>query len=157
MPKIDTYSLDSSITDNDSLLGIDSASGATKRYQMSALKTYVASVADIEGVTAGTGLTGGGTSGTVTLAVAAAQTGITSVVNTSLEIGRDADNRIKFGTDNQIIFEVDGGDNVIFWGPLAKTVIFGLTFATFLTLIIVPATFLISYQLKTKFKRIFKS
>ena len=34
-----------------------------------------------------------------------------------------------------------GGDNVIFWGPLAKTVIFGLTFATFLTLIIVPATF----------------
>ena len=40
--------------------------------------------------------------------------GITSVVNSSLEIGRDADNRIKFGTDNQIIFEVDGGDNVIF-------------------------------------------
>ncbi|MEQ8623583.1 MAG: efflux RND transporter permease subunit [Vicingaceae bacterium] len=31
-----------------------------------------------------------------------------------------------------------GGDNVIFWGPLAWTVIFGLTFATFLTLIIVP-------------------
>ena len=31
-----------------------------------------------------------------------------------MEIGRDADNRIKFGTDNQIIFEVDGGDNVIF-------------------------------------------
>ena len=44
----------------------------------------------------------------------AAQTGITSVVNSSLELGRDADNRIKFGTDNQIIFEVDGGDNVIF-------------------------------------------
>jgi hypothetical protein len=44
----------------------------------------------------------------------AAQTGITSVVNSSLEIGRDTDNRIKFGTDNQIIFEVDGGDNVIF-------------------------------------------
>jgi multidrug efflux pump subunit AcrB len=50
-----------------------------------------------------------------------------------------------------------GGDNVIFWGPLAKTVIFGLTFATFLTLIIVPATFLITYQLKIKFRRIFKS
>jgi hypothetical protein len=46
--------------------------------------------------------------------VDAAQTGITSIVNTGLEIGRDADNRIKFGTDNQIIFEVDGGDNVIF-------------------------------------------
>ncbi len=31
-----------------------------------------------------------------------------------------------------------GGDNVIFWGPIAWTVIFGLTFATFLTLVIVP-------------------
>ena len=68
---------------------------------------------DIEGVTAGTGLSGGGDSGAVTLNVEAAQTGITSVVNSSLEIGRDADNRIKFGTDNQIIFEVSGGDNVI--------------------------------------------
>ena len=51
---------------------------------------------------------------TLDFAIDAAQTGITSVVNSSLEIGRDADNRIKFGTDNQIIFEVDGGDNVIF-------------------------------------------
>ena len=50
----------------------------------------------------------------LTFTVNAAQTDITSVVNTSLEIGRDADNRIKFGTDNQIIFEVSGGDNVIF-------------------------------------------
>lgn len=68
---------------------------------------------DIEGVTAGNGLSGGGTSGTVAINVEAAQTVITSVVNSSLEIGRDADNRIKFGTDNQIIFEVSGGDNVI--------------------------------------------
>ena len=57
-------------------------------------------------ITSGTGIVSGSVSG--------AQTGITSVVNASLEIGRDADNRIKFGTDNQIIFEVDGGDNVIF-------------------------------------------
>ena len=49
-----------------------------------------------------------------------------------------------------------GGDNVIFWGPLAKTVIFGLTFATFLTLIIVPATFLITYQIKLKWKQLFQ-
>ena len=66
-------------------------------------------------ISTGTGLSGGGDiSSTRTLSVDAAQTGITSVVNTGLEIGRDADNRIKFGTDNQIIFEVDGGDNVIF-------------------------------------------
>ncbi|MFT5021793.1 MAG: multidrug efflux pump, partial [Colwellia sp.] len=41
-----------------------------------------------------------------------------------------------------------GGDNVIFWGPLAWTVIFGLIIATFLTLIIVPVLFFISYRLK---------
>ena len=62
----------------------------------------------------------GNISGDVTLAaggaatLAAAQTNITSILNTSLILGRDADNQIKFGTDNQIIFEVDGGDNVIF-------------------------------------------
>ena len=31
-----------------------------------------------------------------------------------------------------------GGDNVMFWGPISWTVIFGLTFATFLTLVIMP-------------------
>ena len=41
-----------------------------------------------------------------------------------------------------------GGDNVIFWGPLAWTVIFGLTFATFLTLFIVPSCFYLVYQIK---------
>ena len=43
-----------------------------------------------------------------------------------------------------------GGDNVIFWGPLAWTVIFGLTFATFLTLIIVPVMNLLIYKLKIR-------
>jgi len=46
-----------------------------------------------------------------------------------------------------------GGDNVIFWGPLAWTVIFGLTFATFLTLVIVPATFSIVYSIKLWYKK----
>lgn len=41
-----------------------------------------------------------------------------------------------------------GGDNVIFWGPLAWTVIFGLTFATFLTLIVVPVLFYLVSLLK---------
>ena len=40
-----------------------------------------------------------------------------------------------------------GGDNVMFWGPMSWTVIFGLTFATFLTLVIVP----VMYYLKTRF------
>ena len=45
-----------------------------------------------------------------------------------------------------------GGDNVIFWGPLAWTVIFGLSFATFLTLVIVPASFYLVYRLKLRIK-----
>ena len=45
-----------------------------------------------------------------------------------------------------------GGDNVIFWGPLAWTVIFGLTFATFLTLVIVPACFFLIYRLKLRIR-----
>ena len=34
-----------------------------------------------------------------------------------------------------------GGDNVVFWGPLAWAVIYGLLIATFLTLIVVPVLF----------------
>lgn len=43
-----------------------------------------------------------------------------------------------------------GGDNVVFWGPLSWTMIFGLSFATFLTLVLVPAMYLISERLKRK-------
>jgi multidrug efflux pump len=49
-----------------------------------------------------------------------------------------------------------GGDNALFWGPLAWTVIFGLTFATFLTLVVVPAMYLIGNRVKLKFKERFK-
>ena len=45
-----------------------------------------------------------------------------------------------------------GGDNVAFWGPLSWTMIFGLTFATFLTLILVPVMYMISENLKIKLK-----
>jgi multidrug efflux pump subunit AcrB len=44
-----------------------------------------------------------------------------------------------------------GGDNAAFWGPMAKTVIYGLTFATFLTLVVVPIMYWLSYQLKFNF------
>ena len=46
-----------------------------------------------------------------------------------------------------------GGDNVMFWGPLSWTIIFGLSFATFLTLIFVPAMYIISYEMKIRLKR----
>src|SRR5690625_4244926 len=43
-----------------------------------------------------------------------------------------------------------GGVNVIFWGPLAWAVIFGLTFATFLTLIIVHLLFYVIERHKVR-------
>jgi len=46
-----------------------------------------------------------------------------------------------------------GGDNVVFWGPLAWTVIFGLFIATFLTLIVVPVLFYLITRFKMWFKR----
>ena len=51
--------------------------------------------------------------------------------------------------DPQIYF---GGDNVIFWGPLAWTVIYGLLVATFLTLIVVPILFFLTTKLKMRIK-----
>ncbi|EAZ79283.1 efflux RND transporter permease subunit [Algoriphagus machipongonensis] len=47
-----------------------------------------------------------------------------------------------------------GGDNAAFWGPMAWTVIFGLTFATFLTLVIVPVMYLLADKLNMRLKRI---
>jgi multidrug efflux pump subunit AcrB len=47
-----------------------------------------------------------------------------------------------------------GGENVAFWGPMSWTIIFGLTFATFLTLIIVPVMYLIINKLKLKMNRL---
>ena len=42
------------------------------------------------------------------MAITAAQTTITSIKNSSLEIGRDNDNTIDFSTDNTIIFNASG-------------------------------------------------
>lgn len=44
-----------------------------------------------------------------------------------------------------------GGDNVAFWGPLSWTVIYGLVFATFLTLVVVPIMFWLTYNIKNFF------
>ncbi|MEK7198626.1 MAG: efflux RND transporter permease subunit, partial [Bacteroidota bacterium] len=41
-----------------------------------------------------------------------------------------------------------GGDSVVFWGPLSWTIIFGLIFAFFLTLVMVPSMYLISERLR---------
>ncbi len=46
-----------------------------------------------------------------------------------------------------------GGDNVAFWGPLSWSIIFGLSFATFLTLVLVPALYLMVYEMKIRLQR----
>lgn len=47
-----------------------------------------------------------------------------------------------------------GGDNAAFWGPMAWTVIFGLTFATFLTLVIVPVMYLMADKFNMKIRKL---
>ena len=78
-------------------------------------------------------------------------TAITTVLGLiPLAIGLNINFFSLFATGNpQIYF---GGENVIFWGPLAWTVIFGLTFATFLTLVIVPVTFFLSKRVAIRMK-----
>lgn len=49
-----------------------------------------------------------------------------------------------------------GGDNVAFWGPMAWTVIYGLVFATFLTLVLVPVMYWISYIMVLRLRKLMK-
>ncbi|HKI89815.1 MAG TPA: efflux RND transporter permease subunit [Draconibacterium sp.] len=46
-----------------------------------------------------------------------------------------------------------GGDNVAFWGPLSWAIIFGLSFATFITLMLVPALYELDYTIRLKMTR----
>ncbi len=46
-----------------------------------------------------------------------------------------------------------GGDNVMFFGPLSWTIIFGLSFATFLTLVLIPVMYSVNYTLSLRRKR----
>ena len=78
-------------------------------------------------------------------------TAITTILGLiPLAIGLNIDLMSLFSSGNPNIYV--GGDNVIFWGPLAWTVIFGLTFATFLTLVIVPVTFYLSKRAALKIR-----
>jgi multidrug efflux pump subunit AcrB len=48
-----------------------------------------------------------------------------------------------------------GGDSVAFWKPLSWTIIFGLAFAFFMTLIIVPSMYLIAERLRRPMRKMF--
>jgi multidrug efflux pump subunit AcrB len=81
-------------------------------------------------------------------------TAITTILGLlPLAIGLNMD----FGTllsefDPQLYF---GGNMVNFWGPISWTVIFGLTFATFLTLVIVPVMYRIAILIQKWLLRVF--
>ncbi|MFW6290038.1 MAG: efflux RND transporter permease subunit, partial [Mariniphaga sp.] len=46
-----------------------------------------------------------------------------------------------------------GGESVAFWGPMSWTVIFGLTFATFLTLLLSPVMYMITIRINYRIKK----
>jgi multidrug efflux pump len=68
-----------------------------------------------------------------------------------LAVGLNIDFVTMFTELNPHIFF--GGDNVAFWGPLSWTMIFGLIFGTFLTLILVPVMYLLVAKLKERIAR----
>ncbi|MDR3694980.1 efflux RND transporter permease subunit [Mucilaginibacter sp.] len=87
--------------------------------------------------------------------VEAAKTRMTPVLLTAsaailglipLAVGFNIDFASLFTTGNPHIFF--GGDNVAFWGPLSWTMIFGLGFATIITLILVPCMYIIRVRMK---------
>lgn len=69
-----------------------------------------------------------------------------------LAIGLNIDFYTLFASlDPNIYF---GGDNAAFWGSLAWTIIFGLGFATLLTLVVVPSMYYIGVQTKATFRKL---
>ncbi|MCD6010221.1 MAG: efflux transporter permease subunit [Flavipsychrobacter sp.] len=68
-----------------------------------------------------------------------------------LAVGLNIDFSGLFSSFNPHIFF--GGDSNAFWAPLAWTMIYGLSFATILTLIVVPAMCLIALRLKERFSK----
>lgn len=61
-----------------------------------------------------------------------------------LAVGFNIDFASLFATGDPKIFF--GGDSVAFWGPLSWTIVYGLGFATFITLIILPVMYLLGYR-----------
>ncbi len=68
-----------------------------------------------------------------------------------LAVGLNMDFVTLFNEGNPHIYF--GGDNTAFWGPLSWTMIFGLIFATFLTLILVPVMSLLAARMKNRVRK----
>lgn len=78
-------------------------------------------------------------------------TAITTILGLiPLAIGFNIDFFLFLTTYNPNIYM--GGDNTNFWGPISWTIIYGLTFATFLTLVIVPVMFYLLQRIKIRIR-----
>ena len=65
-----------------------------------------------------------------------------------LAIGLNIDFYELFNSGHPNLFM--GGESAVFWGPLAWTIIFGLTFATLITLLVVPVMYLLNEKLRAR-------
>jgi len=70
-----------------------------------------------------------------------------------LAVGLNIDFYTLFAEGNPHLFF--GGDSVAFWGPLSWTMIYGLSFATVLTLIVLPVMYMISHNLGKRMRKLF--
>jgi len=81
-------------------------------------------------------------------------TAITTILGLMpLAVGLNIDILAFLNTFNPHIYF--GGDNMTFWGPMSWTVIFGLSFATFLTLVIIPSMYHVLVVGKMKLSKMF--
>ena len=81
-------------------------------------------------------------------------TAITTILGLMpLAVGLNIDILAFLNTFNPHIYF--GGDNMTFWGPMSWTVIFGLSFATFLTLVIIPSMYHVLVVGKIKISKAF--
>jgi multidrug efflux pump subunit AcrB len=82
-------------------------------------------------------------------------TAITTILGlVPLAIGFNIDFMSFFTTYDPKIYM--GGDNNMFFAPMSWAIIYGLTFATFLTLVIIPSLYLLMYRLKLGIYKVFK-
>ena len=109
---------ETAIANGDYIMFLDGGStGDAKKESLADLATLFAgagmtATSSVLNVIGGDGITASAND----IEIDAAQTTITSVLNNALVVGRDATDQIKFSTNNQIIFRVNGGDGVIFKG-----------------------------------------
>jgi len=106
---------EAAIANGDYIMFLDGgASGTAKKEALADLATLFAGAGmtatnSVLNVIGGDGITANAND----VAITAAQTTITSVLNASLVIGRDADNDIDFATDNNMIFRVAAADQIV--------------------------------------------